>query len=297
MGDLSETPLSLLSDPAYFADDVWDFVSTWHGDGNSRDSPTLRTSTTTTPHQRSYNNPPPTAHQNLNAHHPTSTPPQTVRVVPDPTHRAPNTRNESNAGLQSTPDELDFLSPSTPSIVSWNVLSSDSESDISPMNSQRLRQGRPPATPIHYTDTSQRTSSDFVDLTEDIHSPLQPRMPSASSHRGSNKRRRVDSNTSAPSPRGSQGRKTELRHDVPPAVEEVDLRDVEDDKGLSKVLEDQRMATIKAQQEQASRPVKLATLSCVICMEPMTNVTATYCGKSSSLYFQLARALTGLQAN
>ncbi len=62
-------------------------------------------------------------------------------------------------------------------------------------------------------------------------------------------------------------------------VEEIDLRDVDDDKGLSKVLEQQRLATIKAQQEQADRPNKLSTLQCVICMDSMTDVTATICGK------------------
>lgn len=63
-------------------------------------------------------------------------------------------------------------------------------------------------------------------------------------------------------------------------LEEVDLRDVDDDKGLSEVLEQQRLATIKAQQEQASRPVKLSTIQCIICMESMKDLTATHCGKS-----------------
>jgi len=61
-------------------------------------------------------------------------------------------------------------------------------------------------------------------------------------------------------------------------IEEVDLRDVDDDTGLSRVLEQQRMATVKAQQEQADRPLKLSTLQCIICMEPMTDMTATVCG-------------------
>ena len=96
-----------------------------------------------------------------------------------------------------------------------------------------------------------------------------------------NKKRRVSTNSS---PRDSQRRRTnnsgDQRQNEPPlAVEEVDLRDVDDDKGLSKVLEDQRVATIKAQQEQAAIPVKLATLQCIICMDAMKNVTATSCGK------------------
>lgn len=55
-------------------------------------------------------------------------------------------------------------------------------------------------------------------------------------------------------------------------------QDVDDDAGLSKVLEQQRMATIKAQQEQANKPVKLSTLQCIICMENMKDLTATHCG-------------------
>jgi len=66
----------------------------------------------------------------------------------------------------------------------------------------------------------------------------------------------------------------------PVKVEEIDLRDVDDDKGLSQVLERQRMATIKAQQEQANKPVKLSTLQCIICMENMKDLTATHCGMS-----------------
>lgn len=65
----------------------------------------------------------------------------------------------------------------------------------------------------------------------------------------------------------------------PRTIEEVDLRDVDNDAGLSRVLEQQRKATIAAQQEQASKPVKLSTLQCIICMEPMKVLTATHCGK------------------
>ena len=40
------------------------------------------------------------------------------------------------------------------------------------------------------------------------------------------------------------------------------------------------MATIQAQKEQASKPVKLSTLQCIICMENMKDLTATHCGTS-----------------
>ena len=61
-------------------------------------------------------------------------------------------------------------------------------------------------------------------------------------------------------------------------IEGIDLTGVDDDRALSKVLEQQRIATVKAQQEQASKPVKLSTIQCIICMENMTNITATSCG-------------------
>lgn len=69
-------------------------------------------------------------------------------------------------------------------------------------------------------------------------------------------------------------------------VDQVDLREVDDDDGLAKVLEQQRLASIKAQQEQADKPVTFSTIQCIICMEPMTNVTVTHCGecpKSSNI--------------
>ena len=63
-------------------------------------------------------------------------------------------------------------------------------------------------------------------------------------------------------------------------VEEVDLRDVDDDNSLTKLLEKQRVAAVKAQQEQANKPLKLSGVQCIICMEPMTNMTSTHCGRS-----------------
>ena len=61
-------------------------------------------------------------------------------------------------------------------------------------------------------------------------------------------------------------------------VEEIDLRNVNDDNSLTTLLEQQRVAAVKAQQEQANKPLKLSSLQCIICMEPMTNITVTHCG-------------------
>ena len=117
--------------------------------------------------------------------------------------------------------------------------------------------------------------SDFVDLTADSSPPTMPPtkrprlLPTSSTSRDassapSNKRRKTEASQSS-----SRSQK----------IEEIDLRDIDDDQGLSRGLEQQRMATIKAQQEQANKPVKLSTLQCIICMEPMKDLTATHCGK------------------
>ena len=127
--------------------------------------------------------------------------------------------------------------------------------------------------------------NDFVDLTAES-SPLtmpttkrprtDPPSPSrrdtSSAPSSQNKRRRIRTVQSSRGPPLSVKRSH--------SIEAIDLRDIDDDEGLSRVLEQQRLATIKAQQEQANKPVKLSTLQCIICMEPMKNLTATHCGKS-----------------
>ncbi|CAF9908348.1 SUMO-targeted ubiquitin ligase complex subunit slx8 [Imshaugia aleurites] len=118
--------------------------------------------------------------------------------------------------------------------------------------------------------------SDFVDLTADS-SP--PNMPPANPQRRQPPSRMSRNTSSAPS-NPAKRRKVEASQSSYRAhkIEEIDLRDFGDDTGLLKVLEQQRMATIKAQQEQANKPVKLSTLQCIICMETMKDLTATHCG-------------------
>jgi hypothetical protein len=62
-------------------------------------------------------------------------------------------------------------------------------------------------------------------------------------------------------------------------VAEVDLAGADEDNNFARVLEEQRIASVKAQQEQADKPVSFSTLQCIICMEPMTNITVTHCGR------------------
>ncbi|KAI4173906.1 MAG: hypothetical protein LQ343_002674 [Gyalolechia ehrenbergii] len=62
-------------------------------------------------------------------------------------------------------------------------------------------------------------------------------------------------------------------------VEQIDLMDVEDDSGLSQVLERQQAAAIREQQgRKGDEPTKLSSIQCIICMEPMTDMTVTHCG-------------------
>ena len=109
----------------------------------------------------------------------------------------------------------------------------------------------------------------FVDLTQD--SPIMP----ASQRHKRNSKDTSRTNSEAPN-RSAKRRKPEP---VKTEIEEVDLRDVESDTDLARVLEKQRVATIKAQQEEADKPTKLANVTCVVCMEELTNMTATHCGK------------------
>ena len=128
-----------------------------------------------------------------------------------------------------------------------------------------------------------RIENDFVDLTDD-HADSE--MPPARNKRGlsrttssalssnraadgSNKRRKTDGG----------GRKDAQLKAEDSDIEEVDLRDVDDDDGLSKAVQKQQEMAIKAQQGAVGdKPLKLSSLQCIICLEHMTDVTATSCG-------------------
>ena len=171
--------------------------------------------------------------------------------------------------------------------ISWNLLSSDDDDESSSSSGETSAiVSRNPNQPNHHLTQSrpfQHDSDGFIDLTNET--PPHVDMPSNNGERPS-KRRRLSPSSTPRHSQHSQRRKTDAgsSSDQPvviPAVEEVDLRDDDDDDkgGLSKMLEKQREATIKAQQEQAAKPVKLANLQCIICMDAMKDVTATSCGK------------------
>lgn len=119
----------------------------------------------------------------------------------------------------------------------------------------------------------------YVDLTADASSP--PNMPPVT-------RKRRTSATDAPLPQSTSSRNSKRPRfsgaDVKREdgnVEHLDLVDVDDDGGLSKVLAQQQEAAIK---EQQGPPVDVGTalsnIQCIICMEPMTDMSVTHCGKS-----------------
>ena len=135
--------------------------------------------------------------------------------------------------------------------------------------------------PWEYHSTTQLPFG-FIDLTAES-SPPSPRTAASGSRSReipesppAAKRRRVDhdekpSDRSHPLPSGPS---------VIRDIEEVDLRDVDDNPGLlSTLLAQQHADTIKNQIEQSNKPLRLTTKQCVICMENMTNMTATHCGK------------------
>ncbi|KAL8736028.1 MAG: hypothetical protein Q9166_000590 [cf. Caloplaca sp. 2 TL-2023] len=115
----------------------------------------------------------------------------------------------------------------------------------------------------------------FVDLTADASSP--PVMPAATRKRRASATAPDDSvlfQRTNKRPRANSNVKKESVD-----VEHLDLVDVDDDGGLSKVLEQQQAAAIKEQQgPQGDAPTKLSNVQCIICMEPMTDMTVTHCG-------------------
>ncbi|KAL8801676.1 MAG: hypothetical protein Q9200_006868 [Gallowayella weberi] len=127
------------------------------------------------------------------------------------------------------------------------------------------------------TNTNTVNNDHFVDLTVDASSPLEM-PPVTRKHRSSVTDPHVSLSTpSRGTKRPRLGSLDVKREDV--NVECLDLVDVDDDGGLSKVLERQQAAAIKEQQgPQGEVPTKLSNLQCIICMEPMTDMTVTHCG-------------------
>ncbi|CAO1599547.1 MAG: hypothetical protein LQ349_000213 [Xanthoria aureola] len=117
----------------------------------------------------------------------------------------------------------------------------------------------------------------FVDLTADA--PSSPVMPTLTrKRRASGAAREV---AESPPPRNGKRPKLEKAGTGrgKKEVEQLDLVDLHDDEELSKVLERQSAERIKEQQgPRGDVPTKLSNVQCIICMEPMTDMSVTHCG-------------------
>lgn len=145
----------------------------------------------------------------------------------------------------------------------------------------------------------------FIDLTGDASPPAsnistqrRQRSHSVSGER-TTKRRRVEARVEVP--QRTNFLNTILQQTPQPqpatvqepvAAEQVDLTGVDDDAGLRKLQNEQRLRhdaaekqkskllsdSIQSQRERDNQPVRFSTLQCVVCMENMVSITATHCG-------------------
>ena len=176
---------------------------------------------------------------------------------------------------------IDFTPTSRPpSRFSWDsegssLFGSSTWATTQDLITQELNTQEPMTQGSATLEPSFQDQTGFVDLTAE--SPVM-------SH--PNRKRKASATAPNPTKRGKPSvHKSRDSHvkDENTKVDEVDLRDVDDDNDLTKLLEQQRVAAVKAQQEQANKPLKLSNLQCIICMEPMTNITVTHCGEFLAL--------------
>lgn len=144
---------------------------------------------------------------------------------------------------------------------------------------------------FQFQRTRRQNLGGYIDLTTE---PSSPPMAAAAPKRGLS--RTQDSRASSTASL-HQSKRHKTQHtaslstgsltikDEPDKIDEVDLRDVDDDTGLSKVLEQQRAETVKAQQKETGKPITFSNIVCVVCLEPPTNITATHCGESTDHIF------------
>lgn len=136
---------------------------------------------------------------------------------------------------------------------------------------------------------SQNTTraSSVVDLTESSPPPdnmapnLRKRKASPTAV-GTSKRARP-STTPVKSSRSTPARKPKVEK-----ADVVDLVDIENEDEYNHFKAKQQAEAIKQQQqEEADRPVKLAQVECIICMDRPTDLTVTHCGMFSSCFLLL----------
>ena len=131
-----------------------------------------------------------------------------------------------------------------------------------------------------YSDFNIPDLNGFIDLTADS-SPPQTMPPTTRKRRAS--AMATPAPATPPRIRSNKRRKisdVSVKDEAETKVEQLDLFDVDDDDGLSQVLEQQQAVAIQEQQkQQGDQPTKLSALQCIICMESMTDMTVTHCGE------------------
>ncbi|KAL9075040.1 MAG: hypothetical protein Q9157_004155 [Trypethelium eluteriae] len=88
-------------------------------------------------------------------------------------------------------------------------------------------------------------------------------------------KRAAEASSSSPNKRMRKDSVPGLQRNADRSIEELDL--VEEDTALADTLKKQRQQQV-ALQEDSRKPTKLSKISCIICMETPTNLTATSCG-------------------
>ncbi|KAH6680814.1 hypothetical protein B0J14DRAFT_634313 [Halenospora varia] len=139
---------------------------------------------------------------------------------------------------------------------------------ISPVHSPR------PQIATSRSRTTTRRSS-FVDLTESS-----PPHNTSENMAPSRKRKAEDAGEGRASKITRAGSRAGSSPGTPKAkVEAVDLTDVENEEQYKELAAKQQAELIKKQQQdEATRPVRLADFNCIICMDNPTDLTVTHCG-------------------
>ncbi|KAH7355979.1 hypothetical protein BKA66DRAFT_474274 [Pyrenochaeta sp. MPI-SDFR-AT-0127] len=125
----------------------------------------------------------------------------------------------------------------------------------------------PPTTRAHPQSAQRpaRLPNGYVDLTATPDSPPQRRKREATTPGPSAKRQKRD--------KASESNKETAE---PPKVEEVDLTD--DKEPVQEILQKQREDAVKSQTKPEEAPTTFNNITCVICMDSPTDLTATTCG-------------------
>jgi hypothetical protein len=62
------------------------------------------------------------------------------------------------------------------------------------------------------------------------------------------------------------------------AIAPIEIEDIDEDSALNTTLQRQRAEQVASQQPHTEKPLRLSNLTCVICMDTPTDLTATSCG-------------------